>query len=197
METRHLGRAIVQENDTDLLIVIPTRRNWLGIVLTSLYLIIWLMVLISIVVTLAAGYSLQADNPFSLIWILAWTAGGVFVLRNLLWNVWGKEYIAIDGDTLMIEKKGLLFSRPQQYEIAQVVNLRIESDKGGYVGQFVLSKSLLNTSADGMIRFEYGLKTVKFGGSVGRTEAGSILHRINERGYLSEENFLPGVLLAG
>jgi hypothetical protein len=196
METRLLGRAIIQDNDKDLLIVIPTRRNWLGIIFTSLYLIICLMVLTSVVVSLTAGYGIQFDNPVGLIWLLGWTVGGVFVFRNLLWNLLGKEFIAIDSDTLMIEKKGLLFSKPEQYETSKVENLRIEIDKGGYVGQFVLSKSLLNTVSDGIIRFEFGPKTVKFAGSISRADARSILQEMKAHGYLSESHFIPEAIVS-
>src|SRR4051812_25348095 len=106
METHYVGRAIVQDNITDLLIVIPTRKNWLGLLYTSLLLCAWLVGEFAALLSATGNYGNGFENPITLFRLLAWSVGGLFVFRSLLWNLNGKEFIAIDQDTLIIEKKG-------------------------------------------------------------------------------------------
>lgn len=182
MEIRYAGSAIIQDNTTDLLFVIPTRKNGLGLVYTCLWLGLWLLGELSAVAS-AEG------SPGGMLWLLAWTVFGFFMFRSLLWTLAGKEFIAIDRDTLMIQKKGLLGSTPKQYDTSKVKNVRVEEDRGGVVGQFVLRKNLLNAGADGVIRFEYGEKTIKCAEGIGKAEALVLIEEMRQQQYLADGNF--------
>ena len=189
METRYAGSAIVQDNGTDLLIVIPARKNWLGILYTSVWLCIWLVGELSIFASATSGYGEGFGNPIVLFWFLAWTVGGLFVFRSLLWNLYGKEFIAINQHTLIVEKKGLLLSKPKEYDTSRVRDVRVQQDRGGYVGQFVIRKNLLDAGSDGIIRFDYGQQTVKFAGSIKKADAIAIIQEMKEQRYLTESHF--------
>jgi hypothetical protein len=182
MESHRVGTAIIQDSTTDLLIVIPTKKNVFGIVYTCAWLCVWLTFELLILAT-ANG------NAGSILFLLAWTILGLFVFRSLIWALTGKEFIAIDKDTLIIQKKGLLLSTPKQYDTSKLKNVRIEEDRGGYVGQFVLRKNLLNAGADGIVRFEYGTCTVKFAEGIGKGEALAIMQEIKDKQYLTDTHF--------
>jgi hypothetical protein len=140
MEIPYKGRATIQDNITDLQIIIPAKRNWFIILFIGAWLGAWIMgefFALRMVTGLFSGRG--PANLFILIWLIGWTVGGFFAFRMFLWNLIGKEIITIGQGTLAVA--GPFGIRP-----------------GGF-GAF-------NTG--GTIRFDYGLQTVKFAGALTR-----------------------------
>ena len=190
MEQPYKGRAILQDNITDLQIIIPTRKNWFIILFTGAWLGGWVF---GEVFAISAVTGLLSGNPagfFILFWLIGWTVGGFFVMRVFLWMLKGKEIITVGQSRLSIDKKGLLLFRPKIYDLNEVKNMRVHDDSLGYSGFFGGHRSNFGAfSSIGTIRFDYGLQTVKFGGGLDEAEAKFIIQKLNDRHLLTKRNY--------
>ena len=128
MEQPYKGRAIIQDNLTDMHIIIPTKKNWFIIIFLGAWLGGWLM---GEMVVSRMLITQLADNPaglFVLFWLIAWTAGGFFAIRTFLWMVKGKEIITVGQNILKIDRKGSLFFKSKLYNLDQVKYIRVQDD---------------------------------------------------------------------
>jgi hypothetical protein len=192
MEKPYKGRATIQDNFTEVKIIIPAKKNWLLIIFISAWLGIWLMG-----ETFALGEVLKslAGNPpppglFILLWLAGWTAAGFFVFRTLLWNLVGKEIITVGQGRLSIAKSGLLFFKPKVYDLNELRNIRVQEENpvgGTFFGGQRNNLDAFNLSST--IRFDYGLKTVKFAGGIDEAEAKFIVDKLKERNLLTGNNY--------
>jgi len=111
---------------------IPTPRSAVTIVFLPFWLCFWLAaevlfvgVLLRIwpedVVQRGAG----ADSPFALLWLVAWTIGGIRMLRAWLMQLRGEEVIHIASGRLRIRrgigKRGRVFT----YAVRDISDLRV------------------------------------------------------------------------
>ena len=137
MEMPYKGRATIQDNFADLQIIIPAKRNWFVVIFIAAWLGGWLM---GEVFALGEVTGLLQGNPaslFILFWLVAWTVGGFFVFRTLLWNLTGKEIITVGQGRLSLDKRGLLLFKPKVYDLNEVRNVRVQDDNlgsGGFLG---------------------------------------------------------------
>lgn len=191
MEQPYKGRATIQDNFSDLQIIIPAKRNWFIIIFVAAWLCGWFM---GETFALGALTGLIGDNPFSiflLFWLIAWTVGGFFAFRTFLWNLIGKEIITVGQGSLMIDKKGALLFKPKTYDLNEVRNIRVQEDNLGYNGIFGTQRNSFSAfNQGGTIRFDYGLKTVKFAGGIDEAEAKFIIDKLKERHLLTERNYI-------
>jgi hypothetical protein len=190
MEQPYKGRAIIQDNFTDLQIIIPTKRNWFIILFIGAWLGGWFF---GEVFAIGAVTGLWGGNPaglFILFWLIAWTVGGFFALRTFLWNLKGKEIITVGQGRLSIDKKGALLFKSKVYDLNEVRNIRVLDDNFGYGGFFGGRRNDFGAfNLGGTIRFDYGLQTVKFAGGLDEAEAKFIIQKLRERHLLTEKNY--------
>lgn len=191
MEKPYKGRAIIQDNFMDVQIIVPARRNWLVIIFIGAWMCGWLMGESVVLAGLLGlfGRTSPADL-FILFWLVAWTVGGFFAFRAFLWNLKGKEVITVDQNRLAINRKGLLFSKPKVYDLNEVKSIRAQDDNLGYNVFFGSRRSdFSGFNFGGTIRFDYGLKTVKFAIGIDEAEAKFIIEKLKERHLLTENNY--------
>ncbi len=190
MEQPYKGRAIIQDNFTDLQIIIPTKKNWFIILFIGAWLGGWLF---GEVFAIGAVTGLLGGNPagfFILFWLIGWTVGGFFALRMFLWNLKGQEIITVGQGILSIDKKGILFYKPKVFDLNEVKNIRVQEDNLGYGGLFGGRRNDFGGfNLSGTIRFDYGLQTVKFAGGLDEAEAKSIIQKLKDRHLLKEKNY--------
>ncbi|RYZ16228.1 MAG: hypothetical protein EOO16_26180 [Chitinophagaceae bacterium] len=188
MEKPYGGRAILQDKFTDLQIIIPAKRNWFHLIFIGCWLGGWLM---GELFAIGAVTGLLGGNPaglFILFWLGAWTVGGYFALRTFLWNLKGKEIITVGQGQLTIDKEGALLFKPKVYDLKEVKHLRVQDDSDGFGGLFGARRNDLSANqTGGMIRFDYGLQTVKFGIGLDEAEARFITDKLKGR-YLPAES---------
>jgi len=67
----------------------------------------------------------------------------------------------------------------------------MEADTSGYVGQFVVRRNLLKAGKEGIISFDYEKNTVRFGNSIGKSDAERILQEMKDRHFLTENQINP------
>jgi hypothetical protein len=190
MEKPYKGRAIIQDNFTDLQIIIPVKRNWFIIIFIGAWLGGWFM---GEMFALWAVTGLLGRNPaslFILFWLVAWTVGGFFAFRTFLWNLKGKEIITVGQNILRIDKKGALLFKPKVYDLNEVKRIRVQDDNPGVGGLFGGRRNDFGAfNLSGTIRFDYGLQTVKFASGIDEAEARLIIDKLKERHMLSEKNY--------
>jgi len=189
MEKPYKGRATIQDNITDLQIIIPAKRNWFIIIFIGAWLCGWLM---GEVFALGAVIGLLGGNPaslFILFWLIAWTVGGFFAFRTLLWTFKGKEIVTVGQGRLTIDKKGVLFYKPKTYDLNEVRNVRVQDENPGFNSPFGRRTDFGTFNSGGTIRFDYGLQTVKFASGIDEAEAKYIIAKLTERRLLTERNY--------
>ena len=189
MEKPYRGRAHVHDSSDKLTIEIPAKRNWFGILFLPVWLIGWLMGFLAVIAVLVGVIGNEdgtgAPPLFLLFWLVAWTAGGLFALRTLVWMLVGKEVITFDQDVLTVEKKNMLFSGSKVYAISEIENLA--TDPGNPFNNLPFPMKGMNMGSFGkfgVLKFDYGMKTVKMAGDLDEAEGRHLLKIIRERGYL-------------
>ena len=191
MEQPYKGRSTILDNISDIQIIIPAKKNWFVIIFLGAWLCAWCGGEIGVLSFVIKGvvFRHQPGVLFILVWLVAWSVGGVFAFRFFLWSIKGKEIITVGQGTLMIDKRAALFFKPKTYDLNEVRSIRIQEDNSFYgsSGRRYGSYNALN--AGGTIRFDYGLQTVKFAAGIDEAEAKYIIQQLKDRRLLTEKNW--------
>jgi hypothetical protein len=102
----------------------------------------------------------------------------------------GKEVISFGQGQLTIAKKGTFFYKPRTYDLSEAKNFRAQDNDSGFAGMWSGQRNTFGTlSTTGTIRFDYGLRTIKFANGIDEAEAKSILAKLKDKRLLTEKNF--------
>jgi len=183
------ARHRIENNFASLRITIPSRRNWILVAFLSVWSAGWAFgeiaagsILVTQLIALLTGKHLLPGmtgamgvgaNLFLLLWLAFWTVGGGVALYTLFWMLAGKEVIDVSGESLVIRKMVLGFSRPKQYNTAYVDHLRLSP-----TAQY--SYRAMGTMG-GTLAFDYGAQTVYFAAGATEPEAQEIYAAIKDR----------------
>ena len=193
MEKPYQGRSVITETLRGTQIRIPKERNWFIICFMGFWLLAWSAgIVFSTGIGLGIAFSGDASGGvptliFSGIGIVA----GLFVVRAFIWLLIGEEVITLEAGSLSIKNKGDFFSKIKTYDLNEVKKVRIqeiEIPNWGF-GQST-SVQTINTNTTGTIRFDYGMKTIKFGDKLHEAEARKILDHLKEKQFLNDKNFI-------
>jgi hypothetical protein len=136
------------------------------------------------------GGHIGIGNLFLLFWLCGWTVGGFFAIKTLLWNLKGKEIINMGQGYLSIARKGLLFSKTKTYDLKEAKKFRSQEETNDFSAfRGGRRNNLVAFYANGTIRFDYGLQTVKFASGIDEAEANYILDKLKTSRILTETNF--------
>ncbi len=158
-------------------IQIPTPRNWFVLIVLPFWLCGWIFGEGAMIWKLADIFR-SGGTPDALlfVWLGGWTLAGIFGALLLLWFLFGVEVIEVLGPKLtIIQKMGPLVRR-KSFEIAQIRDLRLASldcDSVNSSGSFALK-------GYGMIAFDYGANTCRFGAVADEGEALLVLRQLRE-----------------
>ena len=165
-------RAIVSHDAGLLKIVIPARRQWFAMIFLSFWLCGWLVGELTALVILLSGKAKGPPIAFLVFWLTFWTLGGTLALLNVLWMAAGREVITLEGPRLVIRQE--IFGRglTRTFDVARIRFFRVSPvyRRGGF--PFGL----------GLVAFDYGAKTYRFGIMIEEAEAGLLIEQL--RGYL-------------
>ena len=185
MERPYEGRAILQDNFTDLQIIIPAKRNWFVLLFLGAWICGWVMgELFAIGSLTGLLFGKSVGSLFILFWLVGWTVGGFFAFNVFLWNLRGKEIVTIGQGTLSIVKKGALIGKSKTYDLKEVKNMRVQDDAPDY-GIFGRRNDLAAFKQSGIIRFDYGFKTIKFADGIDEAEANYLLEKMKEKHFIA------------
>jgi len=162
-----------------LVISIPSYRQWFQILFLCFWLCGWAVGELSTISGLFLYQdSFQASNRFMLLWLIGWTVGGLFAISTLFWQLAGKELVEINGMGIKLSRRVWGVGWSQQYAAADIQDLRVSPQP---VTHYRRSRRLNYWgSTEGVIAFDYGAKTIRFGGGVDEAEAKQIVKTIQQ-----------------
>ncbi len=186
-------RYQLSERPGELSITIPAKRYWFLIPMLGAWLCLWVLGEIAGLGFLIGGLfgfgqgeegggALLFAAAFAAVWLTLWTLGGIAAVYTLLWQVAGREVITIDGLVLRIERRVPCWTRVWEYRLEDVRELRmppVPSLPWPYNAQQVHSWPLGRGA--GLLAFDYGAKTIRFGLSLDEAEAKMLLAEIAQR----------------
>jgi hypothetical protein len=195
-------RHHMQEEGASLKITIPSRKNYFIIFFLGFWLTFWafgeimalgivfggiLQLLFNtsgVLPEIGAGglAGLLGGGVFMLVWLSGWTVGGGFVFYTFLWQLTGKENIEISHDIIKIQNAIFRFGRTKEYAAKHIKDLRVSPAVVDNFHPFGWSRaSFVWGRPNGLLAFDYGAKTFRFGGGIDEAEAKQILEKIAGR----------------
>jgi hypothetical protein len=173
------SRITITDRTQGLRIVMPCRRSWFVICLLGFWICGWAVAEVLVAIQLLNGDAPPDGESFMWAWFGVWTIGGVFAIYALLWQVLGKEIVTVHGQTFRIRRDIGGVGLDQEYDPLQILNLR--------VGQVAFNPLEFSSSLQlwgiggGMIAFDYGDKTRRFGAGLDEAEAKQVVTAIKKR----------------
>ena len=175
IEKPYEGRATLE--DTMLgscKISIPAPRKWLTVIFLCFWLCGWAFGEVFALIGVIGGLGSGAPQLFLAFWLCGWTVGGTFAISTVVWALRGMEIVTIGQGELSIEKKGALFFKARSYDLNSIQNFRVEEAPADSRS----NSSFSDMYGVGTIRFDYGMKTIKFGAGLDEAEAKFILKKL-------------------
>jgi hypothetical protein len=191
MEKPYSGIAPHYETPTGVFHYCPSKKN-LPIIILSLWLVGWILSIISFGPTVRDFYDTNGglifEGIFIIVWLLFWIAAGLFIMKTLMWYFIGKEIITIDREQISIARQNDILFRQKIYDLQDAGRFHVEEEHFEF--NFWGRRNDLGVFRNrGTIRFEYGFKTIKFANDMDQAEANHILESLRSSGYLTTTNF--------
>jgi hypothetical protein len=172
-------RATVTNDGSDLKIIIPIKRNWFITLFLTFWLGGWAFGEFTVSHAMFSGSSPLGPKFFMLFWLGGWTVGGGFAIYVWFRNLMGKEVISINSMTLTIRQEVGGIGRSKEYEMQAVKNLRV-SPLSYNPWNFSSSMQIWGIGG-GLIAFDYGAQTFRFGTGLAESEAQDLINVIKKR----------------
>ena len=194
MEVPYGGEATINEIPDGVELIIPVKKNWTLISYLCFPLAITCFILMVLGHSFFDNFKRTAPPiPFLVIFLLFSVFSIFTTIRNLRWLLFGREVITFKNGVITIEKNGALFVKSVTYDLNEAVDFRVQDDGNDYTNNFWYYNryplSLIKNSG-GVIRFDYGLKTIKFGNGIDEAEAKFILKKLRDKKILTDSNFI-------
>jgi hypothetical protein len=175
-------RSILVNTSNGMEFVIPTKKNWFLIFFLGFWMCGWVFGELSAIKELFV-----TDNGiklFMIVWLGGWTIGGIFAGFFWLWTFRGKEHIILRPDALITKREVFNIGQTREYEIANIRNLRIAPL---HFNPFNFSSSMqIWGFGGGLIAFDYGAKTYRFGNGLDESEASDIVNQLQAQHNFSK-----------
>lgn len=176
-----IGRAIVEQHSDELRIIIPAKKQWLGIVFLLFVYLVWLWASLSLLVS----GSLDLNELFIKFFLAVWILMGFTQIRTLIWIFWGKEVISLRKNSLKIEKLIFGLGRRRKFDRSVVSALGMH-DRFRY--SLFGRRSIMHPI--GKLSFKKGQKIIQFAGDLEKETAKKILEKIKKSAFLNKEQFV-------
>jgi hypothetical protein len=182
------GRAQIFRNGNNLEIHIPTKKNWFVIIFLSVWMGGWLMGETFAISAIFAGDTPSAGGAFLIFWLAGWTVGGFFAVLILLWSLTGAEIVKIENGILEVGRQILKLKKSKKYQISEIRHFMINSTTDNDIWGMGYQRDLFGLRG-GALKFDYGLKTLKFGGGIDEAEGRLIIEALKINPNFTEANF--------
>lgn len=180
------SRITIADTAEGLRIGMPCRRSWFVICFLAFWLCGWAVAEVMVARQFMKGDSPPEGELFMLAWFGVWTVGGVVAIYAWLWQLMGKEILTARGQTFNIRRDIGGFGFDREYNLVQMRDLRIGS-VGASPLDFSSSFQLWGVGG-GVIVFNYGGRTVRFGASLDEAEAKQVVTAINRRFHIPDSS---------
>ena len=159
-------------------LVVPVRRNGVVLAVVPVWLAIWISSIAGAAGQLTSGRARGGEARFFELWLVVAVVAGGAVVYDWLWNAIGREVVSLRPGVLVIRRDvaGLGFRR--EYRLADVRHLRVSvppSDAGRWSNPIRLGRE------PGVIAFDHGARTVRFGEGLDEAEASLVLEEMGLR----------------
>jgi len=173
------GKAKIEKSFDGLNIIIPSKKNWFGLLFGTAWMGGWFFGFIGasgILFSSESGHS--GIDGFMSFWLIGWTVGGIAMTTILLWGYFGKEKFITDRNEILFEKSVFGIGMKNRLEISAIKNFRTEMSNDSLFGG---NRWAFWGLGQGKIKFDYGLKTYSFGLGVDDAEANYIIGLLKEQ----------------
>ena len=179
------GRATVTESFDNITIRIPNRKNILVILFLCVWMVGWYFGFSSAIGNLSKSGNASAFLTF---WLVGWTFGGVFVVFMVSWMLFGYQLIILKRDSLMIQSNLFGLGKKRFYELNLVRKLEFnpEPEFNAFNRR---NNVFMQNFKGGKIKFDYGMKTIKFASQVDEAEATMLLGKLMQSGFIKPESY--------
>ncbi|WP_067141256.1 hypothetical protein [Oceanivirga salmonicida] len=183
MKSEFIGRAVVREYDDILKIKIPARKI-LPILILFVILISWFhSEIFALKIIFFSNDIYLSAKIIMLVWTVIWTIIGLFILIILSWFLIGYELIIVGNGNLKIIKKIGFISIKKEYKTREIKDISLTR-----IGTlYIETQSIVERF--GEIKFDYNMKTVKFGYNINEIEAKMIVEKLKRNHNFREYNF--------
>lgn len=123
-------------------------------------------------------FRFQLPDLFMAVWLVFWTAAEVWAAYALLRNAFGKELATVGDGNLILKMDILGYGRSKVFPVSQVSNLRARGLFGSALQRS--SGTWMWGLGGGVIAFESGGKTHRFGMWLEENEAQEVVARLAE-----------------
>lgn len=144
----------------------------------------WAVAEVMVAIQFLNGDAPPEGELFMLTWFGVWTVSGMLAIYAWLWQVLGKEIVTVDGPTFKTRRDIRGFGFDRVYEFSRIRDLRVGQVKFNPL-EFSSSLQLWGVGG-GMIAFEYGARTYRFGAGLDEVEAKQAVTAIKKRYRLQE-----------
>lgn len=183
MESPNNGRATIDDNNYRIVIAVPSQKSWLIIIFIGAWLVMWSFGIIAICLEKAFSNSNDSPPGIVLLLMLCFCAAIMIIpLRIFLWSVMGKEIISVEQGAITLDKKHLLFYKAKSYDLNEARNFRVQEDNSIMLTPFgIRPSSLMKIGNSGIIKFDYGLQTLRFADGIDEAEANYLLQKLRDK----------------
>lgn len=191
-------RHFTRDEGSSLTVIIPSPKNYVTLVILGFWLVGWTFgevmaggILIAGIIQLLSKPSeislgsmagLSGGGLFMLVWLTLWTIGGAFAIYTFLWQLMGKEIVEVSYETIKIQRAVAGLGRKREYLATYIKDLRVSplAADSNYPFGWSRASNFYGLSG-GLLAFDYGAKTFRFGSGVDEAEAKQILEKIVSR----------------
>ena len=173
------SRITITDTSQGLRIIMPCRRSWFVICLLGLWICGWAVAEVMVAIQLLNGDAPPEGEFFMLAWFGVWTVGGVLAIYACLWQVLGKEIVTVHGQTFRIRRDIGGFGFDKEYGLLQMRDLRVGQVRFNPL-EFSSSLQLWGVGG-GVMAFEHGARTYRFGTGLDEVEAKQAVTAIKKR----------------
>lgn len=140
------------------------------------------------ITTLFFGDTPLFANAFLLLWLTGWTAGGLFCITILLWSIAGQEIIKAENGVIEIGREIFSLKRSKKYHINELRQLTINPTSDSDVLGIGYQRNLFGLRG-GVLKFDYGLKTLKLATGIDEAEGRLIIETFKINPNFKDQNF--------
>lgn len=178
------ARITIADTSGGLRLVIPGRRSVFVICLLGFWICGWAVAEVMVAIQLLNGDAPPEGEFFMSAWFSIWTIGGVLAVYAWLWQVMGKEIVIVRGQTFRTRRDVGGFGFDKEYDLLQMRDLRVW--RAGFNPLDLSSSLQLWGIGGGVIAFDYGARTYRFGTGLDEAEAKQVVTAITQRHRIQE-----------
>jgi hypothetical protein len=182
------GRAKFLKNGNSVEVIIPTKTNWFIVIFYTFWLGGWVMGEVLVFEQLRSNDLPAEARPFLLFWIAGWTIGGLYAITLLLWTLAGQETVKVENGILEIGKQIFKLKRTKKYDTREVRHFAINVDSSTDMWSMTNLSGFFSRK-NGVLKFDYGSKTFKFGTGIEEAEGRILLEAFKLNPNFAASNF--------